>query len=133
MTEPTPNMEGISPIVAVRDIAVSVAFYKDTLGFDVRVFSPETQYALVAREGAGICLLGGDDENALRATRENVSAYIWVKDLSGLWAELEPKLTVLPDGRVRAPFTQDYGMREFHVKDPDGFLMFFGENAEPDR
>ena len=28
---------------------------------------------------------------------------------------------------VRAAFNQDYGMREFHVRNPDGFLMFFGE------
>jgi hypothetical protein len=28
---------------------------------------------------------------------------------------------------VHAPFDQPYGMREFHVKDPDGCLLFFGE------
>ena len=36
-------------------------------------------------------------------------------------------LETLPEDRVRAPFDQPYGMREFHVKDPDGCLLLFGE------
>jgi len=39
------------------------------------------------------------------------------------------RLETLPEGRVRPPFTQACGMREFHVKDPDGFLLFFGDCA----
>jgi hypothetical protein len=37
----------------------------------------------------------------------------------------------LPDGRVRAPFDQPYGQREFHVLDEDGTLVFFGEAIAP--
>jgi len=33
----------------------------------------------------------------------------------------------LPEGRVRAPFNQPYGQREFHVIDEDSLLLFFGE------
>jgi hypothetical protein len=82
------------------------------------------------RDNAGISLVhAGGDERTLEATRHNISAYVWVKDLDALWRDLKPGLNALPQGRVRAPFTQDYGMREFHVKDPDGFLLFFGEDA----
>ena len=123
-----PELEGIAPIVPVSDIDSTVAFYTDALGFTLRFRNPEGTYALVARDGAGIALVEAADENALRATRTNISAYIWVKDLDALWSELAPQLTTLPEGRVRSPFAQDYGMREFHVKDPDGFLIFFGED-----
>ena len=37
------------------------------------------------------------------------------------------RLDPLPKGRVRAPFNQDYGQREFHVIDEDCTLIFFGE------
>jgi hypothetical protein len=30
---------------------------------------------------------------------------------------------------VRAPLEQSYGVREFHVKDPDGCLLFFAEQS----
>ncbi|MEM9010459.1 MAG: VOC family protein [Pseudomonadota bacterium] len=124
-----PRLEGIAPIVPVQDEGVTLAFYRDVLGFEVRVHAPENRYALVARDEAAVALLGGADAAALRATASNISAYIWVADLDALWAELEPALAALPKGRVRAPFVQGYGMREFHVKDPDGFLIFFGEDA----
>jgi len=123
------TLEGISPIVPVSDVSKSVAFYRDVLGFAVRTHTPNGSFALLARDAAGLTLVSAADEAALTATRTNISAYIWVKDLAGLWAELSKDLTALPEGRVRPPFTQEYGMREFHVKDPDGFLIFFGEDA----
>ena len=125
-----PKLEGIAPIVPVRDLARSLPFYTGTLGFTLKTHAPGNDFALLSREGAGIILLGGADEPALHATANNISAYIWTDDLDGLWSELAPRLAGLPEGRVRAPFTQDYGMREFHVKDPDGFLLFFGQESE---
>lgn len=123
MTAPT--LQGIAPIVPVRDLDRSLPFYTDTLGFELRHHAPADAYALVARGEAGIILLGGADDPALDATANNISAYVWTDDLDALWAELAPRL----EGRVRAPFTQPYGMREFHVKDPDGFLLIFGQEA----
>ena len=125
-----PELAGISPIVPVRDVRATVAFYRDTLGFDVRREMDDGSFALVARDAAGVSLVRAADDTALVATRTNISAFIWVEDVDGLWSELSHKLNELPEGRVRAPFTQDYGMREFHVKDPDGFLIFFGEDAD---
>ena len=122
-------LDGISPIVPVRDVGATAAFYRDILGFDVRTLMEDGSFALVGRDQAGVSLVRGDDA-ALEATRTNISAYIWVKDLTALWDELAPNLETLDEGRVRAPFTQPYQMREFHVKDPDGFLIFFGEDAD---
>jgi len=125
-----PRLTGISPIVPVRDVPETIAFYRDCLHFEVRNEMPDGSFGLVARQGAGVSLVQAADEEVLKATANNISAYIWVEDLDALWAELEPKLLPLGDKRVRPPFTQDYGMREFHVKDPDGFLIFFGEDAD---
>ena len=124
------KLEGIAPIVPVRDVDASLSFYTDTLSFELRSHTPGT-YALLARGEAAVVLVRAASEAVLAATRSNISAYIWVRDLDALWAELEAGLRDLPESRVRAPFVQDYGMREFHVKDPDGFLIFFGEDASP--
>jgi hypothetical protein len=43
------------------------------------------------------------------------------------YATLKPALDTLAQGRIRAPFNQDYGQREFHVTDEDCTLIFFGE------
>ncbi len=65
----------------------------------------------------------------MRATATNIAIYIWIRGLNTLWAELAQALGELPEGRVRAPFEQPYGVREFHVKDPDGCLLFFAERG----
>ncbi|MGF1501299.1 MAG: VOC family protein [Paracoccaceae bacterium] len=124
------ELRRIAPIVAVADTRVSVPFYLDRLGF--RLEEEGRGYALVSRAGAAVMLLGGADAASRAATANHVAAYVWVADTDALWAELAPRLRDLPSGRVRAPFTQDYGMREFHVKDPDGFLLFFGMPVAPE-
>ncbi len=123
------RLHGISPIVPVSNIEATIAFYTETLGWTLRAHAPGV-HGLVKRDEAAVTLVKAADAQALKATHTNISAYVWVQDVDALWDELQPKLSELPDGRVRAPFNQDYGMREFHVKDPDGFLIFFGEAAE---
>lgn len=83
----------------------------------------------IRRLDPGSILVGPADETALAATKNTISAYIWVADLDALWRELQPQLALLADGRVHAPFVQPHAMRELHVEDPDGFLIFFGETA----
>ena len=122
-------LAGIAPIVPVRNLSASLAFYTGILGFAVLQQNPGDTAALVERGPVRLMLLRVGQLRALEATREHLSAYVWVHDLDALWAEMGPALSRLPEGRVRPPFTQPYGMREFHVKDPDGFLIFFAENA----
>ncbi|MEM6421846.1 MAG: VOC family protein [Pseudomonadota bacterium] len=124
------TIEGIAPIVAVADPAATAAWFVDTLGFTLNSADDANAYRLVAREGAAVVLVGGADAESLAATAAHGSAYLWVADLDALWAEVAPRLAALPPDRVRAPFVQDYGMREFHVKTPDGYLVMFGESAE---
>ena len=124
-----PRIEAALPIVPVHDVAATVAFYTDILGFEARLVTDDGAFAVVGLDGAGIQLLKTDDAQALRATANNISIYMPVRGLDAFYEKLRPKLDTLPPGRVRPPFDQPYGMREFHVKDPDGCLLFFGEEA----
>ncbi len=121
---------GAAQLVPVSDLGASVAFYRDRLGFAEVIRSPEHAFVTVRREGMMIGLQGAMDAAAVRVTGEMMAAQVWVADLAALWEEVGPRLADLPEGRVRAPFRQPYGVREFHVKDPDGFLMLFAEAAD---
>ncbi|MGB0697695.1 MAG: bleomycin resistance protein [Rhodospirillaceae bacterium] len=125
----TPIIEDAVSIVPVRDAAATVAFYVDILGFEARFVSDDKSFAILIHGAAAIQLVQTDDADALKATANNISIYLWVKHLDALYERLRPQLESLPEGRLRPPFNQDYGMREFHVKDPDGCLLFFGEDA----
>jgi catechol 2,3-dioxygenase-like lactoylglutathione lyase family enzyme len=122
-----PIIEDAVAIVPVRDVEATVDFYADMLGFERRTVSDDKSFAIVVHGDAALHFVATDDAQALRATANNISVYLWVQQLDELFGQLEPKLTGLDVGRVRAPHDQPYGMREFHVKDPDGCLLMFGE------
>jgi len=125
-----PLLEDAVAIVPISNMEQTLDFYKNVLCFESQEVSDDNIFATVKHEGAAIHLIQGDDEAALTATRNNISIYIWTKKLDELYATLEPGLSKLPLERVRAPFEQPDGMREFHVKDPDGCLLMFGEAIE---
>jgi catechol 2,3-dioxygenase-like lactoylglutathione lyase family enzyme len=120
---------GIAPIVPVRRVARSIDFYAQVLGFSVRERDARGTFAYVERGGVGLMLLDLDDYRSAKATSEYFSSYVWVADVDALHAELAPALERLPEGRWTPVRTKPDGRREFHVTDPDGFLLFFGEPA----
>lgn len=111
----------ISPIVYVQDLAKSTHFYNHFLGFEVQASQPG--YAYIVRDDIAIRLIEVEGDEA----PSQQSCYICVEQIDQLYKQLEPNLSQLPDGRVRAPFDQPYGQREFHVIDEDSLLIFFGE------
>ncbi len=126
-----PVIEDAVAIVPVSDVRKTVDFYVEVLGFEERFFSHDGRFAIVLHGEAAVHFVKAEDADSLKATANHISVYLWVKHVDALYDLLKPKLEALSEGRVRAPFTQDYGMREFHVKDPDGCLLLFGEEASP--
>ncbi len=121
------RLRGVAPIVPVRRVDRAVDFYVGVLGFRLADRNAEMTFAHVVRDGAGLLLLDLADAKALRATADYLSAYVWVEDVGALWAELRPRLERLGPNRVQPIFEKPDGRREFHVRDPDGCLLFFGE------
>ena len=121
------RLRGVSPIVPVRRVAKTCAFYTEVLGFTLRERNAENSFALLARGEASVILLDLDDARALRATADYFSAYFWVEDVAAYYAEIAPQLARLGERRVQPLFAKPDGRQEFHVRDPDGFLLFFGE------
>jgi catechol 2,3-dioxygenase-like lactoylglutathione lyase family enzyme len=117
------------PLLPVPDMAAPHAFYRDVLGYRVVIDAPASRFAMIARDGARIGLQSGSDGAALAATRTHIACTVLVEDLDALWAEIAPRCADLPAGRVRPPCRQANGVREPHLKDPDGFLMLFSESG----
>ncbi len=121
------RLVGASPIVPVRRVAKSLGFYTEVLGFHLKERNPDLTFAYLARGQAGIILLDLGDAQALRATADYLSAYFWVEGVGAFYREIEGQLLRLGERRVRPLFRKPDGREEFHVRDPDGFLLFFGE------
>lgn len=125
-----PIIEDAVAIVPVRDIRVTTYFYEDVLDFERRFVSDDESFAIVVHGDAAVHFVKTADEAALQATANNISVYLWVRSVDQLYDRYRARLEALPADRVRPPFDQPYGMREFHVKDPDGCLLLFGEPVQ---
>jgi catechol 2,3-dioxygenase-like lactoylglutathione lyase family enzyme len=126
------HLIGAAHLVPVGDLATSAAFYRDMLGFRELIRAEAHGYVMMRREGMMVGLQGNATPETVAITSQHLAVQVWVDDLDALWAELGPGLETLPEGRLRRPFRQPYGVREFHVKDPDGFLMLFSDAGDAD-
>lgn len=121
-----PRLVQITPFVLCRSLDGQIGFYRDVLGFDVGF--RQDNYAFLRRDGAALRLIETDCDPEAGTLGKEQSFYIDVTDLDGVYADMAPRLARLAKGRVRAPFDQPYGQREFHVLDEEGAMVFFGES-----
>jgi len=126
----------VTPNLVVRDIAKSLAFYRDVLGFAVNMSVPDAApYVFVGLERDGVPVFLNDitavleDHPSMAATPPGGTATMFfiVTDVDALHAVVAPKAPV-----VMALKTQFYGMREFAVTDPDGHVLTFAQRVQGD-
>lgn len=112
----------LSPILPVADMQRSLRFYTEVLDFTPGLQSDT--YSIVTRGGASLHLTLAADDTVLERTRGHMSIYLEVTGIDSLW----PHVSQFKDSyKTRDLFDRDYGMREFHILDPDGCLIFVGE------
>lgn len=102
-------------------MAATAAFYVDVLGFTI--VRASEQYTILRRDGASLHLTQAAP-GVLEKARGHFSIYLEVQQIEPLWqhvAQFKDRY------RIRDLFDRDYGMREFHIIDPDGCLVFIGQ------
>ena len=114
--------------LTATDLAASVAWYRDVLGFGVeRTFDRDgTPFAVRMRAGSVAILLTRDDgaRGTGRAKGEGISLRLTTpQDVDEIAARVKSLGVTLDTEPVDA-----YGTRMFRLRDPDGFrLMVAGE------
>lgn len=116
---PPPIVTKIMPSFPCHDVPASVTYYRETLGFSVNY--AQDAIGVMDRDHARILLVTRTPEMT------GVSAcYLYVRDADLLHAQLTER-----GARVEGePVSQPWGLREFHVRDPDGNRLTFGEPFE---
>ncbi|MBS0661719.1 MAG: VOC family protein [Verrucomicrobia bacterium] len=109
-------------MLAVADMDTTLDFYMKVLGFEVTLRSPD--YSIVNRDGATIHFMRAANEAVMKAVRGHTEIYIEVADIASLWEHVS---RFRKDYRIRDLFDREYGMREFHIGDPNGCLVFVGQ------
>jgi uncharacterized glyoxalase superfamily protein PhnB len=116
----------IMPVLKVADLGRSIAWYTEVLGFNAG--------DRTAGDGDGeICFLQADKTELLLTTGSHLGGppaftgtlYFRVVGVDALFARVSDRSEIVwPLER------QEYGTREFGIRDPDGYLLAFAEPCE---
>jgi catechol 2,3-dioxygenase-like lactoylglutathione lyase family enzyme len=123
------QIRNVSTYFFVSDLVRAAEFYRDKLGFD-RYWGEPPCFVMVRRDGVQFMLrsglYGGRPQPNRALDCDTWDAYVYVRDADGLHAEFAAKGVDI----VRPPEDQEYGCRDFEVRDPDGYVICFGQDLQ---
>jgi len=126
MTRPTTT--AISPFFIVSDVDRTIAFYRDTLGFETTFQEPEGNpfFAVLLRDGAQLFIKSHGGLTPLPNSKRHPwiswDTFVYAPDPDALAAHFADH-----GAAFSAPLADTHdGLRGFEITDPDGYVLFFG-------
>lgn len=133
----------LTPDLMVSDVAKTVKFYTDKLGFTLAMLVPENEqtvatkiddnkkyvYAMVKRDEVFVMFMQKDvyieDVAALKGASMGASATLYcdVDNIDALYGAFKEKGVEI----VKDISKTWYGMKEFYIKDCNGYILGFAE------
>ena len=118
-----PEFSHSAPVLPVDNLKETAAYYKEVFGFEISfMWGDPAHYAVLKRDGVGVHLTEREDT---RAKISPSTVYVFVDDVDAVYEELKAKGIEM----FSPPETQEYGMREFEVSDPNGHFLIFGKGV----
>ncbi len=125
------KLSQVAPMLNVEDVDRSLGFYRDRLAFRVVESHGEygeTFWCMLQRDGVTLMLNRTDQSDRAarlaRSTYADAILYVFCNNAHSEHADLTDR-GVEPGDIERT----DYGMDEFVVRDPDGYILIYGSNA----
>jgi lactoylglutathione lyase len=128
-----PQFKKLTPNLLVASVERSLAFYVDTLGFERGMTVPDASpFAFASVTSGAVEIFLNDAAGAVKEypgfAGKSIGAtgtlFIEVEGVDALHHRLAPTVKVL-----MPLVTQFYGMREFAIADPDGYVITFAERT----
>jgi catechol 2,3-dioxygenase-like lactoylglutathione lyase family enzyme len=117
----------ILPCLLVRDMRETLEFYIEQLGFVQTGYYPIESDPIrteVRRDDVAIIFFSDSPRAAADAPACTGAFYIFPESIDRLAAELRGKVPF-----EWGPHETEFGLREFAIRDPNGYLLVFAEPA----
>jgi len=125
----------VAPMFLVDDVDKAVSFYQEVFGARLRHSLPDAppfEWVSLLLEETEIMFWKNDaaqkeypDAALISHKPGNVIVYVYVEEIDKLYERIQDKVTV-----VMEPKDQSYGIREFTIRDPFGFIWTFAQIKE---
>ena len=125
----------LTPNLMVEDVNATVEFYRDVLGFDLLVTVPDSgtfDWAMMKCGEAEIMFQArGSLIEELPAFEGaeiggSLTLYFEVEDVESFHERIKDKVSVIQEME-----TKFYGMREFYIRDCNGYTLALSQRMEP--
>lgn len=129
-----PHFKKLTPNLLVSDVSRSLAFYIEVLGFTRGMTVPdEAPFVFASVTSDAVEIFFNDAAVAVkeypafagRPIGATATMFIEMEGVDALHARLEGKVTI-----AMPLVTQWYGLKEFAIVDPDGYLITFAERMQ---
>jgi uncharacterized glyoxalase superfamily protein PhnB len=130
-----PSFKKLTPNLIVARVERSLAFYVDVLGFARGMTVPEqSPFVFASVTGGGVEIFFNDAATAIkeypgfggRPLGATATMFIELDESGEKIDDVHDRIR--PRVRVTMPLvTQFYGMREFAIEDPDGYVITFAQ------
>jgi len=128
------ELKHLSPILWTKDLAASIQFYTNILGF--RAQSNFPNFASLQKGNVEIMLVlpveepedcedPDNKEQFFEKPTLTGSIYITVTGVDDIWSSVKDRVIIESSIADR-----EYGMRDFSIRDNNGYELVFGENIE---
>lgn len=130
------ELKKLTPNLIVADVARSLAWYRDVLGFEVAMTVPPSDaaapFAFAMVKSGGVEVMLNSIESATseypafkgRAIGGTLTLFMDVANITQVHAALKDRVTIV------MPLEKKwYGVTEFAFTDPDGYIITFAENG----
>ena len=114
------KLESFRPVLAVNNIDDTVRFYCDVLGFECA--NRMDGWAALSRDNVEVMISLPNAHEPFEKPTLTGSIYFNTSDVDALWEQIKDK------ARVVYPIEKFfYGMREFAIRDNNGYVLQFGQ------
>jgi len=114
------KLENVRPMLAVTNIDDTIRFYRDLLGF--ACVNQMDGWAALSRDNVELMVSLPNAHEPFEKPTLTGSIYFNTSDVDALWEQIKDKVSVVYP--IENFF---YGMREFAIRDNNGYILQFGQ------
>ena len=117
------KLTSLIPLLWTDDLDASIAFYCDLLGFEV--CGRMEAWASLKKDEVELMLSAPNAHEPFDKIQFTGSFYFRADNVDALWQQLKDKTPVV------YPIEDfEYGMREFAIRDNNGYILQFGQESK---
>ena len=117
------KIESVRPVLAVTSIDDTILFYRNTLGFECA--GRVDGWAALRRDGVEIMISLPNAHEPFTMPMLTGSIYFNCAGVDALWEDIKDRSNV-----VYPLENFYYGMREFAIRDNNGYILQFGQEIQ---